>query len=502
MKNLSRYLSAAACFTLAMLFSSCNAEDRDETSGRLDGNYDQFYDNSGIAGSGADPSGEGYNEFVENAFISTSDEPVSTFSIDADGASYSNVRRFLKDNQLPPQYAVRTEEIINFFQYDYAEPSGEHPISLEGELSDCPWTPGHRLLRIGIKGRHLEAFPACNFVFLVDVSGSMSSSGKLDLLKDAFTIFADQLRPQDRIAIVTYAGEAGVLLPATAGDQTLTIKNAVATLGAGGSTNGAGGIHKAYEIAEANFIEGGNNRVILGTDGDFNVGVSDQDGLVSLIEEKRESGVFLSILGVGTGNLQDGKMEQLADNGNGTYEYLDDPEQAEKVFVHEFGKFFTVAKDVKIQLKFNPNVVKKYRLIGYENRLLNEEDFEDDTKDAGEIGADQTITAIYELEMAQQPSFNATALTVDFRYKQPDSDLSVPLSLEIPAEWTLLGQSSENHRLAVAAAGYGMMLFGSQHKGSLSWDDLLSWANDAQTFDPHGWRSEFVGWVQKAKDLQ
>ncbi len=498
MKCSLQLLAASLLLAVTFFFSSCQTDDL--------GSPGYYYDDSGALAPGiaaGDTTGEGYNEYVENPFVKTFETPVSTFSIDADGASYSNVRRFLRNNEKPPKGAIRTEELINYFQFDYPEPTGGHPISLNAEMTACPWTPSHRLLRIGIKGKHIDkaALPATNFVFLVDVSGSMGSDDKLDLLKKAFNIFTDHIRPQDRVAIVTYAGEAGVVLNSTPGSEKSKIKDAISKLKSGGSTNGAGGIHKAYEIALANFIQGGNNRVILGTDGDFNVGVSSQDELVSLIEEKRESGVFLTTLGVGSGNYQDGKLEQLADNGNGTYEYLDDIEQAEKVFVHEFGKFFTVAKDVKIQLAFDSTVVEKYRLIGYENRLLNEEDFTDDTKDAGEIGADQTITAIYELVMKPAANFTTPALNIDFRYKLPDSDTSIPLSLDVPVSDVSFQNASENMRFATAVAGYGMLLWGSEYAGNLTYENLVSWTQGAQTYDPNGWRSEFVQWVQKAKGL-
>ena len=507
MKKITLFALTGFWLLAVSIFTGCSKDNSITDSARTSGES-LFSSTANYSGNGnwvnTDFSGEGYNEFEENPWISTFDEPVSTFSIDADGASYSNVRRFLENDQFPPKEAVRTEEIINFFQYDYPDPNNGHPIALNGEIADCPWAPGHKLLRIGIKGMSIprEELPPANFVFLIDVSGSMSAENKLPLLKQAFTIFADHLRPEDRVAIVTYAGEAGVLLNSTPGSQTATIKNAIALLGAGGSTNGAGGIVKAYEIAQANFIQGGNNRVILGTDGDFNVGVSDQDGLISLIEEKRESGVYLSVLGVGAGNLQDGKMEQLANNGNGTYEYIDDLEQAVKVFVDEFGKFYTVSKDVKIQINFNPSLVLEYRLIGYENRLLAEEDFEDDTKDAGEIGSGQAITALYELVAVPLPTLATSSVTVDFRYKKPDSDVSQPLLLDIYDLGSSFYMASENTRFAAAAAGYGLMLRKSEYKGTLTWDNLLNWAANAQAFDPNGYRSEFLQWIQKAKDLE
>lgn len=446
--------------------------------------------------------GEGYNEVEENPFIITVDEPVSTFSIDADGASYSNTRRFLTNNRLPPKAAIRTEEFINYFPYDYPQ-NGNAPISLNGEVSDCPWTPGHKLLRIGIRGKDIpdHQLPASNFVLLIDVSGSMKQPGKLDLLKRSFKLFVDEMDEDDKLAIVTYAGKAGVLLEPTTGRFKDIIKSAIDGLDAGGSTAGAQGIITAYQLAEEAFIPGGNNRVILGSDGDFNVGISNQDELVELIEEKRESGVFLTILGVGTGNLQDGKMEQIANNGNGNYEYLDNIEQAKKVFIHEFKKFYTVAKDVKIQINFNPEQVRAYRLIGYENRLLEESDFEDDSKDAGEIGANQTITALYELIPAGG-SGRGPVTTVDFRYKEPASSTSIPLQLEIPDREVLFNMASENMRFATAAAGFALLLGESEYKGILNYNHLVQWAINANSYDPHNYRWEFIDLVNKAKDLQ
>ena len=503
MKNITRL--SILLITITFIFSNCSDEGELKWGAQHDSN--SSFDPSLGSFSGeftGDPSGEGYNEIEENPWVNVNEEPISTFSIDADGGSYANVRRFLDNNQLPPKDAIRTEEIINFFQFDYPEPQGNHPIALDGEIADCPWTKGNKLLRIGLKGKHIarQDLPLANFVFLIDVSGSMGAENKLPLLKESFILFAENMKPDDRIAIITYAGNAGVLLESTLGRFKNSIISAIESLGAGGSTNGADGIHTAYDIAEANFIAGGNNRVILGTDGDFNVGVSSQDGLIELIEEKRESGVFLSVLGVGTGNFQDGKMEQLANNGNGTYEYIDDLDQARKVFVEEMGKFYAVAKDVKIQIEFNPNVVQQYRLIGYENRLLEEEDFEDDTKDAGEIGADQAVTALYELVMRPSGTLSGAALTIDFRYKLPDQGVSRPLQLEVNDELTFFENASENTRFAAAAAAYGLQLRDSEYKGDATWADILQWASDAQQFDPNGYRSEFLDLIQKAEDLQ
>jgi Ca-activated chloride channel family protein len=457
----------------------------------------------GTGTAAVDPGGEGYEEYKENSFITTLEESTSTFSIDADGGSYSNTRRFLNSEQLPPRGAIRSEEFMNYFNFDYPEPDGQHPIALNGEISSCPWNTQHKLLRIGIQGKSYpkQELPRSNFVFLIDVSGSMASSNKLELLKEGFKIFTDQLDDADRVSIVTYAGQSGVLLPSTLGSEKETIKAAIDQLGAGGSTAGAEGIITAYDIALQNFIEGGNNRVVLGTDGDFNVGVSSQEGLVELIEEKRELGVFLTVLGVGTGNYQDAKMEQLANNGNGTYEYLDNLDQAKKVLVYEFQKFFAVAKDVKVQVYFNPDVVFAYRLIGYENRLLENEDFEDDEKDAGEIGAGQNITALYEIIPSVMSLPNSAALSVDFRYKLPDADISIPLSLDIIDSPQSFHSASEHMRFAACAAGFGMLLWESEYSGDLNYDKIINWASNATSYDPYGFRGEFIQLVNKAKEL-
>lgn len=479
---------------LALSLWSCGSEGLFSS-----GNYDSAaYDYTDT------PGGEGYDEIIENPFIEVSEEPTSTFSIDADGASYSNVRRFLNEGTMPPPNAVRTEELINYFDYDYPNVLAGHPIALNGEVSSCPWQEGHKLIRIGIKGKDIpqDDLPPSNLVFLIDVSGSMSSPDKLGLLQEGFKLLVEELSPEDRVAIVTYAGSAGVVLPSTPGSNKSAIIEAIDNLRAGGSTAGAQGIITAYEIAQSNFIEGGNNRIILATDGDFNVGVSSQEGLIELIEEKRELGVFLTVLGFGRGNLQDAKMEQLADNGNGNYEYIDNLNQARKVFVQELGKLYTVAKDVKVQVTFNPSVVQAYRLIGYENRVLNNEDFEDDEKDAGEIGANQAITALYEIKPAvggsslQVPSF-----TIDFRYKRPDEDQSIPLSLEITDSQQPFAQASESMRFSASVASFGLLLRSSDYRGSATYDQIRDWASGATVYDPDGYREEFVELVLKAKEL-
>lgn len=448
--------------------------------------------------------GENYNEIVENPFVATVDEPTSTFSVDADGGAYANSRRFIEDHVLPPSNAIRTEEFINYFPFDYPQPTGAVPIALNGEVSTCPWEPAHKLMRIGIQGRNLPRTqqPPSNFVLLIDVSGSMSSRDKLPLLQTAFEMFVEEMREEDRLAIVTYAGDDKVLLPSTPGTDKKAIEKALRKLDSGGGTNGADGIITAYKIAEENFISGGNNRVILGSDGDFNIGPSSQEELIALIEEKRESGVFLSVLGVGTGNLNEGTMEQLANNGNGNFEYLDNEEEAIKVMVEEFHKFYTVAKDVKVQVSFNPAVVEQYRLIGYENRVLENQEFEDDSTDAGEIGAGQSITALYEVIPVPNVNYKGeTSFTIDFRYKEPAASVSQALSLEIVDEETSFQQASESQRFSAAAAGFAMVLRDSPYKGNLSYDKVIDWADNARSFDPFDYRKAMVDLVELARDL-
>ncbi len=449
--------------------------------------------------------GDVYNTVEENPFVQVAEQPVSTFSIDADGASYANIRRFIhQDNQMPPKAAVRTEELINYFNLDYAYTGGAHPISLQGEVSQCPWNTTNKLVRIGIKGKPIapNELPPSNFVFLIDVSGSMKGEDRLELLKNGFKYFVDELAANDRVAIVTYAGSAGVVLASTPGTHKTKIKQAIDALGSGGSTAGAQGIITAYEIAQQNFIEGGNNRIVLGTDGDFNVGPSSQDELVSLIEAKRDLGIFLTVLGVGRGNLNDGGLEQIANNGNGTYEYIDNIEQLRKVFVFEYSKFFTVAKDVKVQLEFNPANVEAYRLIGYENRLLNEEDFEDDTEDAGEIGANQNITALYEIVPKSNPDFRTVpTFTIDFRYKHPDEQSSIPLQLEIFDEGKSFQEATDFMKFVSGIAAFSMVMTDSPYKGSSNYDEVLSWLDNVDLKDEHGFQSEFRSIVEMAKGL-
>ena len=466
---------------------------------------------------------EAYTSVRENEFVTAADNPLSTFSIDVDTASYSNVRRFLNDEARPPAGAIRTEELINYFRYNYPQPTGEDPFSVNLEDSRAPWNPEHELVRIGLRGRELpaeERGPA-NLVFLIDVSGSMDEPNKLPLLQRSLSALIENLSDKDRVAIVTYAGSSGLVLPPTPGAKKREILDAIANLRAGGSTHGSEGIRLAYETAREQFREGGNNRVILCTDGDFNVGVTNESELQKLIEKERESGVFLSVLGFGTGNLKDSTMELLADKGNGNYAYIDSIGEGRKVLVEQMGStLFTIAKDVKIQVEFNPARVAGYRLIGYENRLLAKEDFNDDKKDAGEIGAGHTVTALYEIIPAgqpvpgspsvdmlkyQRPERDAGAasnelLTVKLRYKAPDGDESklmvIPLAAdEIPA----FGDASEDFRFAAAVAAFGMKLRGSPEAGQITWAEIQDIARGALGSDPGSYRAEFLTLVEKAK---
>ena len=461
---------------------------------------------------------EEYRRIYENGWQVPARSPLSTFSIDVDAASYTNVRRFVGDGQLPPKDAVRIEEMINYFPYDYAEPRGEDPFSVTTELAAAPWHPGHRLALIGLQARRIpmEALPPNNLVFLLDVSGSMADPRKLPLVKSAFRLLVNQLRPQDQVAIVVYAGAAGLVLPSTTGDRKDTILDAIERLEAGGSTAGAAGIRLAYETARKSFLAEGNNRVILATDGDFNVGVSSEGELVRLIEEQRGHGVFLTVLGFGTGNLKDARMEQLADKGNGHYAYVNDILEARKVFVKELGAtLYTIAKDVKIQVEFNPARVSAYRLIGYENRLLANEDFNDDAKDAGELGAGHAVTALYEIIPAGAPLdvkvgnvdylkyqptdpqvrqnkaavHEAEWMTVKLRYKAPQGSASRLLARTVRGETR---NPSETFRFASAVAGVGMLLSGSEHQGKATYGALIVQAREAIGRDQDGYRGEFV----------
>jgi len=464
---------------------------------------------------------EEYGHKDENPFLAVSAHPLSTFSIDVDRASYSNVRRFLLDGQAPPTDAVRIEELVNYFPYDYAEPTGDDPVAIHTEVAPAPWRPQHRLLRIGLQAQRIDTrgLPPSNLVFLIDVSGSMDEPNKLPLVKASLTMLVNTLRPADRVAIVVYAGSAGLVLSSTSGDEKAKILEAIDRLEAGGSTAGGAGIKRAYDEAVANFIRGGNNRVILATDGDFNVGVSSDGELIRLIEDRRKTGVFLTVLGFGMGNLKDSKMEQLADHGNGNYAYIDNLLEAKKTLVHELGgTLFTVAKDVKVQVEFNPAQVRAYRLIGYENRLLADEDFADDAKDAGEMGAGHSVTALYEIvpvgvetdvtirvpdslryQTVRGPRGGGQELGfVKVRYKQPDGDRSRLLTHPVSSE---AGTPSAEFRFQTAVAQFGLLLKGSAYRGSASYEAVIAAARASLGADPEGYRAEFVRLAQTAQAL-
>jgi len=467
---------------------------------------------------------EDYNYLPENDFNNVVESPLSTFSIDVDRASYSNIRRYLNEGIMPPADAVRIEEMINYFTYSYPQPNGNDPFSMKIEIGECPWNSGNYLALVGIQGKKIDMtdLPPNRLTFLIDVSGSMEQVNKIVLLKQAFSLLVEQLRPQDMVAMVVYAGAAGVVLEPTPGNQKEVILSALDQLKAGGSTAGGEGIQLAYKIAKQQFKTGSNNRVILATDGDFNVGASSDGELTRIIEENRKSGVYLTTLGFGMGNYKDSKLELLADKGNGNYAYIDNIAEARKVLVTELGAtLLTIAKDVKIQVEFNPARIAKYRLIGYENRILAARDFNDDTKDAGELGAGHTVTALYELTPAkskepvtaevdplkyQQAEIKPSALnsnelmTVKLRYKPPQQDQS--LLIERPVNTTGVGQYSDNFTFAASVASFGMLLRQSKYAGTASYDSVLEMAKQGQGSDSEGYRKEFIELVLKAKALQ
>jgi Ca-activated chloride channel family protein len=470
------------------------------------------------------PNTEEYGTIDENSFVAVAAHPLSTFSLDVDRASYANVRRFLlAEGTLPPVDAVRVEEMVNYFPYAYARPTGAQPIAVSTEVARAPWTREHLLVRVALSTRpvELEALPPSNLVFLLDVSGSMDAPNKLPLLKHSLRLLVNELRPSDRVAIVVYAGAAGLVLPSTPASHRARILDAIERLEAGGSTAGGAGIHLAYDVAQRSFLRGGNNRVILATDGDFNVGVSSTSELVRYVEARRREGTYLTVLGFGMGNLKDGRLEQLADRGNGNYAYIDDLLEARKVLVHEMGgTLVTVAKDVKLQVEFNPRLVRAYRLIGYENRLLADEDFADDTKDAGEIGAGHAVTALYEVVPAgaespvevpdvpelryQEPRPPATVATrdellaVSVRYKPPTSDTSRLLRHVVR---NTVARPSPDFAFASAVAGFGMLLRDSEYRGDLTYDAVRELAAPAVGDDPDGYRAGFLELVRAAERL-
>ena len=468
---------------------------------------------------------EEYGRIQENGFKSVADAPLSTFSIDVDPASYSNMRRFINRGELPPADAIRTEELVNYFSYDYPKPTGNDPVKITVEAGTCTWNTAHRLVRIGLKAKEIptEQLPASNLVFLVDVSGSMWGANRLDLVKSSLKLLVNNLRNKDKVAIVTYAGSAGVKLEATSGGDKQKIREAIDELTAGGSTAGGAGIHLAYQIAKKNFISDGNNRIILCSDGDFNVGVSSAEGLAQLIEKERKSGVHLTVLGYGMGNYKDKKIQVLAEKGNGNHAYIDNLQEANRVLVGEFGAtLHTVAKDVKLQVEFNPSQVQAYRLIGYESRLLKDEDFNNDAKDAGDMGAGHTVTAFYEVipagvkneyvgkvddlkyqkkeKMTLKPTGSDELLTVKLRYKASDKDVS--RKMELPFVDNKGDSVSSDFRFASAVAMFGQLLRDSDFKGIADYDKVIKLAKQGLNNDERGYRREFIRLVEAAKGLE
>ncbi|MBW1654868.1 vWA domain-containing protein [Flavobacterium quisquiliarum] len=473
----------------------------------------------------AEPTQEDYDAFVENAFENPKTAPLSTFSIDVDNASYTNIRRFLNNGQQVPKDAVRVEEMVNFFKYTYPQPKNEHPFSINTELSDSPWNSNNKILKIGLQGKNIptDDLPASNLVFLIDVSGSMSDLNKLPLLKQSFKILVNELRPKDKVAIVVYAGAAGMVLPPTSGEEKKTIIDALDKLESGGSTAGGAGIELAYKTATENFIKGGNNRVILATDGDFNVGSSSNSDMEKLIEEKRKTGVFLTCLGYGMGNYKDSKMEILADKGNGNYAYIDNIQEANRFLGKEFkGSMFAIAKDVKIQIEFNPKQVQSYRLIGYENRKLRPEDFKNDAIDAGELGSNHTVTALYEIIPAGVKSDYLTAqtddlkytktetnssnysnelATVKFRYKKPDGEKSIEMVQVIENKSIALNKASDDMKFSTAVAWFGLKLRDSKLIADKSSEEIAKLAKQGNSNDGEGYKAEFIRLVEGAKQF-
>lgn len=462
------------------------------------------------------PNQEDYEAFVENQFETPKNAPLSTFSIDVDNASYTNIRRFINNGQAVPKDAVRIEEMMNFFKYNYPQPKDNHPFSINTEYSDCPWNSKHQLLKIGLQGKNIptENLPASNLVFLIDVSGSMSDPNKLPLLKQSMKILVNELRKEDKVAMVVYAGAAGLVLPPTSGDQKQTIIDALDNLNAGGSTAGGAGIELAYKTAIANFIKGGNNRVILATDGDFNVGTSSNKDMETLIEEKRKSAVFLTCLGYGMGNYKDSKMEILANKGNGNYAYIDNIQEANRFLGKEFkGSMFAIAKDVKIQIEFNPKHVQAYRLIGYENRKLRPEDFKNDAIDAGELGSGHTVTALYEIipagidsdyslpdlkytKSANTANYSNELATIKFRYKKPDGEKSIEMIQTIEDKTKNLVTASEDFKFSAAVAWFGLKLRDSKLVTDKESKSILKLSKQALSKDPEGYKAEFVRLVE------
>lgn len=489
------------------------AEEITRLPNKIYGNQDNIINNPTLPST---PNNEDYETFVENQFETPKNAPLSTFSIDVDNASYTNIRRFINNGQAVPKNAVRIEEMMNFFKYNYPQPQGPHPFSITTEYSNSPWNNKHQLLKIGLQGKNIptENLPASNLVFLIDVSGSMSAANKLPLLKQSLKILVNELRKEDKVAIVVYAGAAGMVLPPTSGDEKQTVINALDNLNSGGSTAGGAGIELAYKLAQENFIKGGNNRVILATDGDFNVGSSLNTDMQTLIEEKRKSGVFLTCLGYGMGNYKDSKMEILANKGNGNYAYIDNIQEANRFLGKEFkGSMFAIAKDVKIQIEFNPKHVQAYRLIGYENRKLRPEDFKNDAIDAGELGSNHTVTALYEIiptgiesnytaddlkytKTSSTVNYSNELATIKFRYKKPDGEKSIEMIQTIANQSVPLKNASDDFKFATAVAWFGLKLRDSDLVSNKSSDDIKKLAKEGLSNDEEGYKAEFIRLVE------
>ena len=489
-----KHFNICCLFLTALLLAGCTSKNDNYSSG--------LYYEASKGGDAVLPveAGDSFEEFADNPFVSAAEQPQSTFSVDADGASYAYMRRCLQASRagMPSRDAVRIEEFLNYFTFDYPDPNQGEDVAINGEIGACPWNAEHRLMRLGIKGRTVadEDMPTANFVFMIDVSGSMSSDDKLDLLKSGLIELVSHLRSDDRVAIVTYASGENLLLPSTPCSEAETIINRINRLEAQGATSGSKALEMAYEQAKANYIEGGNNRIIIGTDGDWNVGVTSTEGLLEIVESRAKEGIYMSVCGFGMGNLNDAMMERVSNAGNGTYSYIDSKDEMMKVFCHERSKMLAVASDAKVQITFNPAVVAKYRLIGYENRVMKNEDFENDSKDAGEIGAGQTITALYEIVPALSDNTlpegwdkNAQVAAFDFRYKRMLGEESLPLHININ-EW--VGSGSENLNFAAGVAAYGMLLRESEYAGDATLNMAYSLVESNSTYDPHGYRKQLL----------
>ena len=492
MKKISIILAAVAAITII----SCSIADcgggwyEYENASPM---YDQDVQN---------PSGNNFDEIKENKFVKASEEPTSTFSVDADGAAYAYMRRCINSGWLPDANSVRIEEFLNYFTFDYADPSGDETVAINAEIGVCPWNTEHKLLRLGLKGKSLadDQIPDANYIFLIDVSGSMCGPDRLDLVKTGLCNMLDYMKPTDRVAIITYSGSVAKVLESTLVKDAATIKKAIKKLDASGGTAGGPAMKMAYDEAVEHYLTGGNNRIIMCTDGDFNVGVSGTDALVEMVESYLDKGIYLSIMGFGTGNFQDSRMESLSNHGNGTYTYVDSEEEMMKVFVNERSHFYSVANDTKCQITFNPVAVDSYRLIGYENRVMSNEDFENDKKDAGEIGAGQTITALYEIIPAEGYAADASVARFDVRYKLALGSESRPLTLDVIA--SSAASVSQNFNLAAGIAAYGLCLRGSEYKGQATLSMAYDLVNGAKVSDPWGYRTRLAGLIDKAKKLQ